>query len=76
MMFLAALDIMGAVSQLTNLLVAGLVVLVGFLVFRSLFKHSVIGIVIAITLGAVIWMVLRTNLIADAGQTFQGWLGI
>lgn len=75
-MYLQAIDILGAASQLTNVLVAGLVVLVGFMVMRSLLKHSALGLVIAVALGAIVWLVLKTNLIADAGQTFQGWLGI
>lgn len=75
-MYLDAINIQGAISQLTNLLVAGLVLLVGFLVVRHLVKHSVIGIIVGVVLGALVWMVLKTNLIADAGQTIQGWLGI
>jgi hypothetical protein len=32
--------------------------------------------VVAIVLGAVVWMVLRTQLLGDIGQTLSGWLGI
>ena len=71
MTYLAAIDILGAASQLTNILVAGLVVLVGFMVLRALLKHSALGLVIAVALGAIVWMVLKTNLLQDAGQTFQ-----
>ena len=38
-MYLQAIDILGAANQLTNVLVAGLVVLVGFLVLRPMLKH-------------------------------------
>lgn len=75
-MYLSTIDIAGAINQTDNLLVAGLVVLVGFLVLKHLIRHSVIGLFVAIMLGAGTWMVLKTNLLADAGQTLQGWLGI
>ncbi len=76
MVFLAPINIFGAITQLQNVLVAGLAVVVGFLIFRSLLKHSTIGLLVGVVLGALVWLVLKSSLLASVGQTLQGWLGL
>lgn len=62
------------VNTIVNTGISVLTLIVAFYCMKHLVRSSVIDMLIAIVVGAIVWMLLRTNLLVDMGDTIVGWL--
>ena len=75
-LYLAALDINGAITSLKNYAIAGLTLVLAYLLITHLAQKRVLGIILGIVAAGVVWAALTTPLVQDAGQTITGLFGV
>lgn len=72
---LAAINISGGLNSLRGIVVAAIVVVVGFLAVGKLFSGRVIALVIVLLLGCLAYGAAAGNVVGDLWDTTKGLFG-